>query len=425
MTDALGLLDQLRCTSAHRPIWIWGAGNQGRGIGSVLQKQGIALAGFIDQAADRMLSGILDLPVRSPSDLLNQVGDPASASVPFVIIASWFFESDIAKRLQQAGLTESEDFIGYAQLKPVDYSVDIAGVCNLKCLACPRGSDQRTDDKHGFMSLEIFRAVLDKILAESPFVGNLQLYQWGEPVLHPQLPDIIAYAHERGVRCAISSNLNADVDYARIIASRPEWLRISASGWGKDYEIAHHRGRWPRFLANLQEVARLRQALYPQMKIELYYHLYRHSLGENLDRFQSLCHDLDLEFHPIPAYLISLDDVLGYCEGQPVSGPASEALKHLLVSLDEGIAAAYQQRHLPCDVLRCVNINWDASVSQCMMYYQSHYNTVAPNYLEMSLEQIQSRRHASELCRRCTRFGLHQYCAAYAQMDVTNGCCST
>ncbi|SDY31451.1 hypothetical protein SAMN05421644_14812 [Allochromatium warmingii] len=415
MTDSTHILEHLRCAAANRPLWIWGAGNQGRGIASVLQERGIPLDGFVDQAAERLATQVIGLPVVAPTAVLAVA---AMQPRPFVIVASWFFEQEIIEQLQAAGYVDSVDFIGYSRLKPVDYSVDIVGVCNLKCLACPRASRAPGPGKQGLMSLDTFRAVLDKILAESPFVGNLQLYQWGEPVLHPQLPEIITYARERGVLCAISSNLNADVDYARIIAARPEWLRISASGWGTAYEIAHTRGRWSQFLANLHEVASLRRALYPSMKIELYYHLYRHSVGEGLEQFRALCEELDLEWRPIPAYLISLDDVLGYCEGRPLPEPARQAVEQLIVNLDDGLAAAYQQRQLACDVLRCVNINWDASVSQCMLYYDRADNCVAANYLDISLEQIQTQRHRAALCQRCAGFGLHRYCAAYAQMAI-------
>ncbi|NEV60546.1 hypothetical protein [Thiorhodococcus minor] len=412
-----GVLAELRATAATRPLWIWGAGNQGRGICSVLQGHGVPLAGFLDQAADRLAGRVMGLPVAEPSRVLNALDGVASSQRPFVVIASWFFEAEIAQRLRAAGLGEHDDFIGYSRLKPVDYSVDIVGVCNLKCLACPRASRAPSDGKLGMMSLETFRLVLDKILAESPFVGNLQLYQWGEPVLHPQLPEIVEHARSRGVLCAISSNLNADVDYARILSARPEWLRISTSGWGEGYEMTHARGRWPRFLEHLREVATLRRTLHPEMKIEVYYHLYKHSVGDSLARFQALCDELGLELHPIPAYLISLDDVLGYCEGRPLPEPARQAAEQLLVSLEDGLAAAYRERHRGCDVLRCVNINWDTSVSQCMLYYDSVGNTVAPSYLEIPLERIQALRHAADLCRRCTRYGLHQYCASYARME--------
>ncbi len=53
-----------------------------------------------------------------------------------------------------------------------------------------------------------------------------------------------------------------------------------------------------------------------------------------------------------------------------------------------------------------------------MMYYDVADNIVAPSYLDIPLERIQSLRHAAELCRRCIRHGLHQYCGAYARMET-------
>lgn len=407
-------LDLLRQTAGARGIWIWGAGNQGRGICQVLRSHGINLAGFIDRSVRGEGEQLMGLPVCTPAI----VNASDFGNNHFVIIASYFFESDIASQLQAINLVEGRDFLGYARLKPVDYSVDVSGTCNLKCISCPRSTRSPDERKLGFMPLETFRKVLDKIVAESPFVGNIQLYQWGEPTLHPQLPEIMAYAHEKGVHCAISSNLNAKVDYARILAAKPEWLRISASGWGEDYEVTHTKGRWPVFLEHLREVARLRHEYHPEMKVEVYYHLYKHSVGEGLERFRALCEELNLELHPVYAYLVSLDDVLAHCEGHPLPEPAQKAADLLLLDLDQGISIARRYAHLPCDALRCVNINWDASVSTCMMYYYPEANIVAQDYLTTSLNDIQTRRYASDLCRRCSGHGIHQYCSSYARLDT-------
>lgn len=408
------IIDALRARAAGRPIWIWGAGNQGRGICRVLQRHNVLLAGFLDRAADKLPETVMGLQVYPPDRILAH--DFASAG--FVVIASYFFEADIARELGTAGMTDGQDFVSYSWLKPNDYSVDISGTCNLKCISCPRAARSPDERKLGFMPMETYRKVLDKILDESPFVGNLQLYQWGEPTLHPQLPEIIEYSRTRGVHCAISSNLNARVDYARILAARPEWLRISTSGWGDDYEVTHTKGRWPVFLANLREVARLRREHHPEMKVEVYYHLYKHSVGDGHTRFQALCDELGLELHPVHAYLISLDDVLRYCEGTPLPAHAQQASELLLLDLDRGIDIARRYSHLPCDALRGININWDGSVSNCMMYYYPEANVVAPDYLEIPLAELQRRRYASDLCSRCMKHGIHQYCSSYARLET-------
>lgn len=414
MSSINNTLNLLRQTAHSRNTWIWGAGNQGRGLRQILHAHQVPLGGFIDRAANGDGEQLMGLPVQTPA--IIKAADFREKN--FVIIASYFFEAEIANELKLAGLSAQQDFLSYTQLKQNDYSIDISGTCNLKCISCPRATRSPSERKLGFMSLEIFQHVLDKIVAESPFVGNVQLYQWGEPTLHPQLPEIIAYARQKGVRCAISSNLNVKVDYARIMAAKPEWFRISASGWGKDYEVTHTKGRWPIFLKNLREIARLRQEYHPEMKVEVYYHLYKHSVGDGLARFRLLCEDLGLALHPVYAYLVSLDDVLAYCEGSPLPEPARKAADLLLLDLDKGIDIARRYAHLPCDALRCININWDASVSTCMMYYYPEANVVASNYLTAPLSEIQSRRYASDLCRRCGSHGIHQYCSSYARLDT-------
>jgi hypothetical protein len=141
-------------------------------------------------------------------------------------------------------------------------------------------------------------------------------------------------------------------------------------------------------------------------------------VGEGLERFRTLCEELNLELHPVYAYLVSLDDVLAHCEGHPLPEPAQKAADLLLLNLDQGIDIARRYAHLSCDALRCVNINWDASVSTCMMYYYPEANIVAQDYLTTSLDDIQTRRYASDLCKRCSSHGIHQYCSSYARLDT-------
>ena len=68
--------------------------------------------------------------------------------------------------------------------------------------------------------------------------------------------------------------------------------------------------------------------------------------------------------------------------------------------------------------MRCINVNWDLSVSTCMMFYDEEDNRVADNFLETSLETIIRRRGAASLCRRCRAHALHRYCSVYATMAM-------
>jgi hypothetical protein len=393
---------------AGRDLYLWGAGNQGRGMARVLIQNSIGPVGYIDRSPDLTGKTIGRIKVERPNILKN-----TSKNI-FVIITTFFYEQDIASILKSYGLKHGTDFIHYSQLKPRDYSIDISGTCNLRCLSCARASFGRRASSPGMMSLESFKQVIDKIKREDPFVGNIQLYQWGEPTLNRKLPEMIRYAAGENILSAVSSNLNADADYERIVESKPEWFRVSASGWGKAYEIAHTGGDWETFLKNFVKVAELKQSVHPDMKLELYYHVYTHSTGKGFAMFRNLCQKLGVEFHPVYAYLISLDDVLNYIEGVPLPPNANTINKNILLDLEKGLEIAKRECDMPCDTFRCIHINSDLSVSNCMMYFHPEGNRAVSNFLEHDTDSIMDRRKTCLLCKRCLKHGIHRYCGAYS-----------
>ncbi|MDZ7620730.1 MAG: hypothetical protein U1E05_27315, partial [Patescibacteria group bacterium] len=338
--------------AAGRRLLIYGAGSQGRGVLRSLRGGGLEPAGFIDRNPSLHGRTVGGLSVHGPSIL----DEPGAADRLFVVVAAFFFEREIANLLESRGFISGVGYVPYSELKPRDYAVEVSGVCNLRCIACPRASRPPAGRNAAMMDLATFGRVLDKIRREDPFVGNLQLYQWGEPTLNRELPAMIRLASEQGFLCSISSNLNHAADFRALVEARPECLRLSVSGVRDEYAVTHTGGNWDAFLRNVETIGRLRHELYPEMKVELYYHCYRHSLGAPLEQVAALSERLGFEFHPIPAYLISLDDVLAYGEGRPLPAPAREARDLLLVDLDEGLRLAKAEAHLPCDALRVIQI---------------------------------------------------------------------
>lgn len=406
-------IEDLRAIIGNRQILVYGAGNQGRGIIQALRDQSFEPAGFIDKNPDLQSRVLAGLSVYPPEYITRK----DASYIFFVVIASFFFEREIANELVSLGFIKGSDYISYNALKPHDYVVEVSGVCNLRCISCPRAGSQSIARPPAMMSLTSFRQVLAKIRREDPFVSNIQLYQWGEPTLNRDLSAMIQHARDNGILCGISSNLNHPSDFRALVEARPECLRISASGVGDAYGLTHTGGNWETFVTNIETIARLRREIYPEMKVELYYHRYKHSVGKPQDHVAELCHKLGLEFHPVPAYLISLDDVLAYCEGRSLPEPAQKARELLLVDLDEGLELAGQQASLECDAFRVLMINADLTVSACMMYYYPAGNTIAENYLETPLDEIVARRNKTALCAKCKQYGIHRYCGVYAKMS--------
>ncbi len=401
--------------AGDRPLHIWGAGNQGRGLCRALERLGTRVEGFLDSSPLVASAGALGYRVRTPQQFFSEYGEGPR---PFIIIASFFFEKDIAEECIRAGYQPDEDFISYTSIKPHDYAVDISGVCNLRCISCPRAKRDRRRPPEGFMKLDTFIKVLDKIVSEDPLAGSVQLYQWGEPLLNPQVAQIIEYANSLEVLCAVSSNLNSERNLKEAVAAKPGWFRVSVSGWGKNYERTHTGGSWEAFYRNFELLKEYRLAYSPGMKTEVYYHVYKHNRGEDEERIRDLCGEAGFEFHPVYAYLICLDDVLEHLEGGALPEEARQAAEMLALPLEEGMERARCERTEECLALRCIHVNWNLEVSNCMMFYYPEDNRAADNFLETPLSAIVKERRSSALCRRCRSQALHRYCSVYSKADA-------
>jgi len=399
----------------QKKAYIWGAGSQGRGLCRLLERRGFTPAGFLDSSPELQGSRLFGYDVLPPEELLQkEPGDDR----PLILVTPFFFQNQIMERCREHGFLPGRDCFSYQELEAHNYSVDVSGACNLHCISCPRAAHSQRHPASGFMSAETFKRVLDKILREDPFLGSLQLYQWGEPLLNPELPQIIGICGQRGIPCAVSSNLNTKRNLAEVINAGPAWFRVSVSGMGSDYERTHTGGSWDKVSANLAELSRLRRELKPEMKTEVFYHLYRHNQGGQMEKVRELCAQLGFEFHPVWAYLLSLDDVLAHLEGGALSMQAAEAAGLLAMSLEDGMALARREADQGCLVERCININWNLSVSNCMMFFYPQDNQAAANFLETPLAQIQTARRKSALCRRCRAQSLHRYCSVYNTRSV-------
>jgi MoaA/NifB/PqqE/SkfB family radical SAM enzyme len=76
--------------------------------------------------------------------------------------------------------------------------VEITNVCNLTCSICPG-----TKRKPSFMSPESFEAILKKI---KPFTDYLYLHVMGEPLLHPELHELLKICETLQFQVNIATN---------------------------------------------------------------------------------------------------------------------------------------------------------------------------------------------------------------------------
>jgi hypothetical protein len=398
-------VEQLYRLCANKKVFVWGAMIVGQGVCRSLERIGIHVESFLDSSLTLQGRSALGYKIGNPDDAFDLVRTGRG----IIIAASGHWDLEIGDCCEKAGLRKGQDYILCRELNDIDPSVDVAGMCNLRCISCPRGNENKQPVK-GLMNAETYKKVLDKLIKEIPLIGSVQLYAWGEPLLNPDLPEIIALTRKVSVLTAISSNLNYTKTLESVIAARPDWFKVSCSGWKETYELTHTGGRWDVFLSNMYKLSELRDAIHPEMQITVNYHLYKHNIGKDYRRMEDLCKQLSFIFRPSPAYLYPVDAVMDYIEGRDLSPEAQKTLPMLLMNLDEGIAKARERSYLPCPEERCFPINWDCSVRTCGVFFRPF---IVKDYLSMPLAQILEIKKRNKLCIQCKKLGLHQFTGVY------------
>ena len=93
----------------------------------------------------------------------------------------------------------------YVPARPFNMKIEATNVCNTSCRLCPTGVGISGRPK-GKIDLQRYRSIVDQVKWH---VLALDLSMWGDPLIVPQIYDMIRYAHDKRIWTYISSNLHA------------------------------------------------------------------------------------------------------------------------------------------------------------------------------------------------------------------------
>ena len=140
--------------------------------------------------------------------------------------------------------------------------LETSSYCNLRCPSCPTTS--RAIDPvigKGFLKLADFQ----QLLRDNPDLKRIELSNYGELFLNPDIIPIMACAHERGVRLAADNGVNfnkvSDAQLAALVQYGFSFLRCSIDGASDaTYPIYRRNGDFSTVLRNLGKLNALKQA---------------------------------------------------------------------------------------------------------------------------------------------------------------------
>lgn len=200
-----------------------------------------------------------------------------------------------AYKLYNIAVVNFEYLMRKEVLRGLPYLVKIepTNICNSNCQLCPTGRGFHGRSK-GRMSFERYKYIVDQI---KDFAYVLDLSNWGDPLVVPEIYDMIRYAHESGLWTYISSNLHAfsikDGDADRLVSSGLDMLNCSLhAATDQTYKIYQPGKSLYSVIEKIEAIQDAKKRLGRKRPVvQLYFVVMRHNEGE-MGEFVRLAHEL-------------------------------------------------------------------------------------------------------------------------------------
>jgi len=143
---------------------------------------------------------------------------------------------------------------------PIHLDVESTSICNLKCKFCAGTYEKYS---YGFIPLELYKRIVDE--GSDKGLYSIKLNFRGEPLLHPQIDTLVAYAKKKGI-IDVFFNTNATLltgDICKkLIDSGLDRLIISFEGVSKStYETTRVGASFEKVVDNVRRFYGLREKL--------------------------------------------------------------------------------------------------------------------------------------------------------------------
>lgn len=319
-------------------------------------------------------------------------------------LAPEVFDPVLGRSLRRHAPREADSYV---------YAIDVVGTCNLRCPTCPVGNFAAADRPKGFMDPALFERILDKIVAEAVAPDpQVWLFNWGEPLLHPELPALVTAVRARGLRCHLSTNLNVTRGLRELARANPHDLKISLSGFTPErYARTHAKGHLRLVKANLHLLRHWLDVEGATTRVWVGHHLYKGAEHE-VAEVRALCDELGFEHAPIAAFYQPLERLVELLEGRGTPDPVLAELIEPPGTYVPRIQRTRNPGH-DCELrFGQTVINHDGTVALCCSVYDRP-SMLGLDFATTPHEAIQAARYAHPFCATCMGHGL-----SYAVRDA-------
>lgn len=137
---------------------------------------------------------------------------------------------------------------------PYAASIEPTSHCNLHCAECPSGNGS-LNRPHGYITFDLYKQIIDEIY---PYTFYINLYFQGEPMMHPQFPEMVAYAKSKRMFVFTSTNghfLKSETAKMVVLANLDKMIISLDGATQNDYQQYRIGGKLSTVIEGMKTIA--------------------------------------------------------------------------------------------------------------------------------------------------------------------------
>lgn len=166
---------------------------------------------------------------------------------------------------------------------PYMLQIEPTSLCNLACPLCPAGNNELTRERR-HLTFSEFTGIIDDM---EEYLLFLVMWDWGEPLLNPDLPAMIRYASERNIKTVTSTNahfLRNESYLSDLLTSGLTTLIVAIDSLSEEkYEVYRKKGNLTQALEGLQNLVAVKKSCGSDTQINLRMVIMKHNEHETVE----------------------------------------------------------------------------------------------------------------------------------------------
>lgn len=291
---------------------------------------------------------------------------------------------------------------------------EVSGVCNAKCPYCVTGINciigRNIEDisARKFVDVDEFKFTINHLITNSIISRResvVQLYNWGEPCLHPHFEKLLSILTENGIRYGFSTNCSVLKELAPSVLTNLNQVTFSMPGFSCDSYNRIHGFDFEQIKQNITNMVELWRKSGYRGSFIIAYHVYQFNILE-CEAAAKFASELGIGISFVHASLNGYNLLRSYFDDTMSRDALKKCSSELITYFYKNVKRPANYR---CDQFDYLVINEHCELLPCCGVERGMPLYSLGKISEMTLEQIRDKKLNAQYCTKCAEIGMDYF----------------